>query len=88
MISIYFAEYFSKDHEWVVIDAGVGSVGITKYAKEKLGDIVYVQLPEVNTEIKKNGKILQFFILLIKFAYKSTFSLLLAKSNIRFICLL
>ncbi|KAJ2708957.1 hypothetical protein H4R19_004488 [Coemansia spiralis] len=41
---------YSKDHEWVKIDQGVGTVGITDYAQSSLGDIVYVEVPQVGTE--------------------------------------
>ena len=38
---------FTKDHEWVVCDEGVGTVGITDYAQDQLGDVVYVELPGI-----------------------------------------
>ena len=38
---------FTKDHEWVEVQDGVGVVGITAYAAQQLGDVVYVELPEV-----------------------------------------
>ena len=38
---------YTKDHEWVRIDGGDGRVGITDYAQKQLGDVVYVELPEV-----------------------------------------
>ncbi len=38
---------FTKDHEWVVCNEGVGTVGITDYAQDQLGDVVYVELPEI-----------------------------------------
>lgn len=37
---------YTKDHEWVSVDGDVGTVGITRYAQEQLGDIVFVELPE------------------------------------------
>jgi len=37
--------HYTKDHEWVVVDGDVATVGITTYAAEKLGDVVYVDLP-------------------------------------------
>lgn len=37
---------FTKDHEWLRIEAGVATVGITEHATEQLGDIVFVELPE------------------------------------------
>jgi glycine cleavage system H protein len=37
---------YSKDHEWVRIDGGEATIGITKYAAEQLGDVVFVEVPE------------------------------------------
>lgn len=42
---------YSKEHEWVRIDAGVGTIGITDYAQSELGDIVFVELPGVGTRL-------------------------------------
>ncbi len=44
---------FSKDHEWVELDGDVGTVGISEYAQEQLGDIVFVELPEVGRTVAK-----------------------------------
>ncbi len=38
---------FTKDHEWVQLDDNVATVGITKHAAEQLGDVVYVELPDI-----------------------------------------
>jgi len=38
---------YSKDHEWIGIDGDIGTIGITDYAQHELGDVVYVDLPEV-----------------------------------------
>lgn len=38
---------YSKEHEWVSVDGDKGTVGITDYAQQQLGDVVYVELPEV-----------------------------------------
>ena len=38
--------YYTKDHEWIKVDGGEGIVGITSYASEQLGDIVFVELPQ------------------------------------------
>ncbi|XP_781990.2 uncharacterized protein LOC576609 [Strongylocentrotus purpuratus] len=46
---------FSKDHEWITTEGGNGTVGITQYAQEKLGDIVYVQLPEIGDSLEQDG---------------------------------
>ena len=42
---------YTKDHEWVRIDGGTGTVGITDFAQKQLGDVVYVDLPEVGTAV-------------------------------------
>jgi glycine cleavage system H protein len=47
-----YSQKFSKTHEWVKIDAGVGTVGITAHAAEALGEIVYVDLPKVGAKFK------------------------------------
>ena len=45
--------YFTKDHEWLKVDGETATVGITTYAAEQLGDVVYVELPEVGRTVKK-----------------------------------
>ncbi|VDN56523.1 unnamed protein product [Dracunculus medinensis] len=42
---------YTKKHEWVCVENNVGTVGITCFAQEALGDIVYVELPDVDSEI-------------------------------------
>ena len=42
---------YTKEHEWVMADGGAASIGITHYAQESLGDIVFVDLPKVGSEI-------------------------------------
>jgi len=44
---------YSKDHEWVRLDGEVATVGITPYAQEQLGDVVFVELPEVGKKVEK-----------------------------------
>ena len=44
---------YTKDHEWLRIEDGVATVGITSYAQEKLGDLVFVELPSVNAKLEK-----------------------------------
>jgi glycine cleavage system H protein len=46
---------YSTDHEWVRVDGGRVRVGITDYAQDALGDIVYVQLPTVGSELTAGG---------------------------------
>jgi glycine cleavage system H protein len=45
--------YFTEDHEWIRVEGGVATVGITNYAQEQLGDLVFVELPEVGRVLKK-----------------------------------
>lgn len=39
--------YYTEDHEWIQVDGGVATVGITKHAQDALGDVVFVELPDV-----------------------------------------
>ena len=47
---------YTKDHEWIRLDGEVATVGITEHAQEQLGDIVYVELPEVGRKVDKGGE--------------------------------
>jgi glycine cleavage system H protein len=44
-------ERFTKDHEWVRLDGGIATVGITDHAQGQLGDVVFVELPEVGRKV-------------------------------------
>ena len=44
---------YSEDHEWIRVEDGVGTVGITDHAQEQLGDVVFVELPEVGATVAK-----------------------------------
>ncbi|XP_003791468.1 glycine cleavage system H protein, mitochondrial [Otolemur garnettii] len=46
---------FTEKHEWVTAENGVGTVGISNFAQEALGDVVYCSLPEVGTKLNKQG---------------------------------
>jgi glycine cleavage system H protein len=46
---------YSAEHEWVRVDANIAEVGITDFAQDTLGDIVYVQLPEVGATVTKDA---------------------------------
>jgi glycine cleavage system H protein len=46
--------HYSKDHEWVRVDGNEAIIGITDYAQNSLGDVVYVELPKVNDEFAAN----------------------------------
>ncbi len=47
---------FSEDHEWIRVEGDTGTVGITDYAQEQLGDIVFVELPEVGKQLAKGDE--------------------------------
>jgi glycine cleavage system H protein len=44
---------YSKEHEWVLVEGSVATVGITDYAQDQLGDIVFVELPAVGDKVSK-----------------------------------
>lgn len=44
---------YTKEHEWVKVEGDVATVGITDYAQDQLGDIIYVELPEVGRKVKQ-----------------------------------
>lgn len=44
--------YYTKDHEWIKVEGEKATVGITDFAQKQLGDVVYVELPEVRTELE------------------------------------
>ncbi|TPK79347.1 glycine cleavage system protein GcvH [Mesorhizobium sp. B2-4-18] len=45
--------YFTSDHEWLSVEGGIATVGITDYAQEQLGDLVFVELPETGKKLAK-----------------------------------
>ena len=47
---------FTPDHEYIRVEGSTGTVGITSYAQEQLGDIVFVELPEVGKQLKKGDE--------------------------------
>lgn len=47
---------FSEDHEYIKIENGIGTIGITDYAQKALGDVVYVELPKVGAKVEKGGQ--------------------------------
>ena len=49
--------YYSEDHEWINVEGSVGTVGITEYAQNALGDIVFVEVPEVGDEFAKGDEV-------------------------------
>lgn len=50
------ARYFTEEHEWIDVEGDSATVGITDYAQEQLGDIVFIEVPEAGTMIDKGGE--------------------------------
>jgi glycine cleavage system H protein len=48
---------YTRDHEWISVEDGVGTVGITDYAQQQLGDIVYVEMPESGKHVAQAAEI-------------------------------
>jgi glycine cleavage system H protein len=48
--------YFTDQHEWILVEGDIGTVGISEYAQEQLGDVVYVELPEVGKAVDKGDE--------------------------------
>lgn len=46
---------YSREHEWVRVEGNIAVIGITDFAQSELGDVVYVELPEVGTEVEANN---------------------------------
>ena len=46
---------YSKEHEWIKVEGDIGTIGITQHATEMLGDIVFVELPDVGSSVEKDG---------------------------------
>ena len=46
---------YSEEHEWILVEGDGGTVGITDYAQEQMGDVVFVDLPEVDQALEKGG---------------------------------
>lgn len=47
---------YTEDHEWIKVDGDIGTVGISPYAAKQLGDVVYVELPEIGREMSKGDE--------------------------------
>ena len=48
---------YTESHEWIDLEENVGTVGVTNYAQKELGDIVYVELPEVGSEVNVGDEV-------------------------------
>ncbi len=46
---------YSKEHEWVYLDGDIATIGISQFAQEQLGDVVFVELPDVGKVIEQNS---------------------------------
>jgi glycine cleavage system H protein len=46
---------YSKEHEWLKLDGEIATIGITQHATEMLGDIVFVELPDLGSHVEKDG---------------------------------
>lgn len=55
-VTSYAERLYTDKHEWVLIDGKTGTIGISHYAQDALGDVVYAQLPDVGTDILKKGE--------------------------------
>ena len=42
---------YSKDHEWVIVENGIATIGITNHAQEQLGDVVFIELPAIGKKV-------------------------------------
>jgi glycine cleavage system H protein len=51
------SKVFSKDHEWVVVNGDIATIGITNHAQEQLGDVVFVELPKIGAKVDKDASI-------------------------------
>jgi glycine cleavage system H protein len=51
------AKKYTKEHEWIDVAGDIGTVGITEYAQEQLGDVVFVELPKIGAAAAQNAQI-------------------------------
>ena len=50
------ARYFTEEHEWIEVDGEAATIGITDYAQEQLGDVVFVEVPQTGTMLDKGAE--------------------------------
>ena len=50
------SKHYTRDHEWVRVDGDIATVGISDYAQSQLGDVVFVELPEVGRKVAKGAE--------------------------------
>merc|ERR1712110_1281046 len=56
-VASYSKLRYSTDHEWIMVDGDIATIGISNFAQDTLGDIVYVELPEVELEFEKGDEV-------------------------------
>lgn len=49
--------YYTQDHEWIAVEGEIGTVGITDHAQEQLGDVVFVELPDVGESYSQGDEV-------------------------------
>lgn len=50
-------KYYTTDHEWIDVDGDSGAIGISNYAQEQLGDVVFIELPEAGTDVGQGDEL-------------------------------
>lgn len=53
---VFSARKYTEQHEWIEVQGKIGTVGVTDYAQGALGDVVFAQLPEPDTELNQMGR--------------------------------
>jgi len=48
---------FTEDHEWILLEGNVATIGVSNYAQEQLGDVVFVEVPEVGADLSKGDEL-------------------------------
>ena len=56
MIFLFLDRLYTNKHEWVTVEGAVGTVGISNFAQEALGDVVYAQLPDIGTQLSQKDE--------------------------------
>jgi glycine cleavage system H protein len=49
------SKHYTKEHEWIIVDGDIATIGITNHAQEQLGDVVFVELPAIGKAVTKGG---------------------------------
>lgn len=48
---------FTEDHEWILLEGNLATIGVSNYAQEQLGDVVFVEVPEVGSDLSKGDEL-------------------------------